>query len=84
MYVDSEHRGRGVGRALLEALIERARALPDLRQIQLSVTASQAAARRLYESLGFVPYGREPASLRVGDEFIDEDHMALDLKKLVR
>ncbi len=81
MYVDAGHRGRGVGRALLEALLARVRALPDLRQIQLSVTARQTAARKLYESLGFVSYGREPAALHAGGEFVDEDHMALDVKK---
>jgi len=81
MYVDAGHRGRGVGRALLQALLERVRAVPDLQQVQLSVTASQTAARQLYESLGFVSYGREPAALHIGGEFIDEDHMALELKK---
>ncbi|HYL74219.1 MAG TPA: GNAT family N-acetyltransferase [Bryobacteraceae bacterium] len=81
MYVDAGHRGLGVGRALLEALLARVRELPDLQQIQLSVTASQSAARKLYESLGFVSYGREPAALYTGGEFIDEAHMALELKK---
>lgn len=84
MYVDARHRGRGVGRALLEALLEQVRELPDLRQVQLSVTASQSAARKLYESLGFVSYGREPAALHSGGEFVDEDHMELELKKFAR
>lgn len=79
MYVDSDYRRRGVGRALLEVLIERVRRLPDLRMVELSVT--QAPARKLYESLGFVVWGREPASLHLDGEFIEEDHMILDLRK---
>jgi len=38
-------------------------------------------ARKLYESLGFIAWGREPASLWLDGEFIDEDHMVLDLRQ---
>lgn len=50
--VAPEWRGRGVGRALLVALIERARqdGEPGL---SLSVSRRNPVARRLYESLGF-------------------------------
>jgi len=78
MHVDSAYRGQGIGRALMEAAIKRARAIPDLLQLYLSVT--QEPARKLYESLGFVKYGCEPDSIRLGDELIDEDHMLLQLK----
>jgi len=40
-----------------------------------------AEARRLYESLGFVEWGREPRSLRWDECFVDEFHMALELKR---
>jgi GNAT superfamily N-acetyltransferase len=51
------HRGGGVGRALLGALLEsaRTRGLPG---ISLSVEDGNDAARRLYESLGFAVVGR--------------------------
>ncbi|HEV2690466.1 MAG TPA: GNAT family N-acetyltransferase [Bryobacteraceae bacterium] len=81
MYVDAGHRGQGVGRAMLEVLLEKVRALPDLDQIQLAVAVGQDAARKLYESLGFVVYGREPDALRVDGESIGEDHMFLDLRR---
>lgn len=76
MYVASEAAGRGVGRALVEALLERARRIDGLRQVQLVVTSTNVAARGLYESLGFVAYGREREGLRVGDTFYDADLMA--------
>jgi ribosomal protein S18 acetylase RimI-like enzyme len=81
MYVDAAHRGQGIGRALLEHLLAKARALPDLDRIQLSVAVGQTAARKLYESLGFVAFGREPDALRNNGESIDEDHMILDLRR---
>jgi RimJ/RimL family protein N-acetyltransferase len=84
MYVSDAQRGKRIGHALLAALLERVRALPDLEQIRLSATANQAAAQRLYASAGFETFGREPGALRVGDELIDEDHMILRLKTPAR
>ncbi len=75
VYVRASARGRGVGRALLTALIERARG--EVEQIQLSVSVGQIAARKLYESLGFDVFGRERHALKVAGEYVDEDHMVL-------
>jgi len=80
MYVAPAHRGQGLGRALLDALLERARAIPDLTQVLLGVSASQTAAKQLYTSLGFECFGREPDALRVGRELFDEEHMVLRLR----
>jgi ribosomal protein S18 acetylase RimI-like enzyme len=79
VYVREEYRGRGAGRALLTQLLERARSLPDLTCMLLSVAATQEAARNLYVSLGFRVFGREPRSLRVNGAYIDEEHMILEL-----
>lgn len=46
----------------------------------MSVNAQNKAALRLYESLGFIAYGTEPRSTRVGELFYDEHHLALLLK----
>jgi ribosomal protein S18 acetylase RimI-like enzyme len=81
MYVADSVRRQGLGRALLNALLDRARQLPDLEEVLLSVAVGQVAAQNLYASLGFECYGREPRALRVGEESIDEDYMALNLKK---
>lgn len=49
--VDASVRGRGVGQALVEACIERTRALG--RPLLLHTTQYMPAAQRLYERLGF-------------------------------
>ena len=79
MYVAPEARGRGVGRMLLEAAIDRARATPGVEQLLLAVNVSNAPARNLYLSLGFEPFGREPLALKIGDHYYDEEMMALFL-----
>ncbi len=79
MYVLPEYRSRGIARALLGEALDRARHLPDLKQLLLGVTVTQATAKRLYESLGFVVYGREPDAVKVGGEYFDEEFMILKL-----
>ncbi len=77
MFVAPSCRGQGVGAALIQEALTRARAIPGLRSVHLSVTANQASARRLYVSAGFRPYGTEAEALMVGDRYIDEEHMIL-------
>lgn len=57
MYVARERRGVGVGRALLEALIERARSL-GYQRLRLGTLGDMHQAQTLYRSLGFVPIER--------------------------
>ena len=66
----------------MNALIERAAADPALDQIILAVGAGQTAARRLYLSLGFEPFGQEPRALKIGDHYVDEIHLLLRVKRL--
>lgn len=80
VFVDVTQRGRGVARRLVNACIELAETDPAVMQVHLSVNAENNAALRLYESLGFIAYGTEPRSMRVGDLFYDEHHLALLLK----
>lgn len=77
VYVNAAHRGKGVGRALLDALLEKARRDASLEQILLAVATVQTAARELYRSRGFVSFGIEPNALKVGGAYVDEDHMIL-------
>jgi ribosomal protein S18 acetylase RimI-like enzyme len=52
VFVEPDARGRGVGRALAEACVERARAR-GCKRIQLDANERNAAALALYRSLGF-------------------------------
>jgi ribosomal protein S18 acetylase RimI-like enzyme len=79
MFVLPEYRSRGIARALLVEAIDRARRLPDLKQLLLGMVVTQTTARRLYESLGFKVYGHEPEAVKIGDEYFDEELMLLKL-----
>jgi ribosomal protein S18 acetylase RimI-like enzyme len=78
VYVDPAHRGSGLARHLMEAIIAAARDA-DLALLQLAVTVGNEPARRLYSRLGFQTYGLERRALRVGDRWYDDELMALDL-----
>ena len=56
LLVDSAHQGRGIGRAVMAALVERLRAAGDA-PIRLSHHPDNVASRALFESLGFVATG---------------------------
>ncbi|MEF3307785.1 GNAT family N-acetyltransferase [Paenibacillus sp. GYB004] len=81
MYVEPQFRGRGVGKALLLALIERAKKeCEGLEQIHLTVVSTNKSAKRLYVSLGFEVYGIEPRALKFNEQYYDEDLMILRLR----
>ena len=79
MYVLPEHRGRGIGAGLLEALVSHARSLAGISSVHLSVTSAAPEARRMYERAGFRVWGTEPDSLRLDGQAVVEHHMVLDL-----
>ena len=57
--VDKAYWGLGIGRALTEACIECAKKAGYI-QLELEVVAENRSAIGLYESAGFVEYGRNP------------------------
>ena len=63
------------------AAIERAKTVPGLEIILLTVSVNQLAPRTLYESSGFRSIGIEPQGLKIGDEHLDEEHMVLAFLK---
>ncbi|AFZ66586.1 GNAT family N-acetyltransferase [Deinococcus peraridilitoris] len=77
VYVTETARGRGLGKILMRELIDRAHACEGVEQLQLAVSVTQQPARALYRSLGFAPYGLEQRALKVGQEYVDEEHMVL-------
>jgi RimJ/RimL family protein N-acetyltransferase len=72
MYVVPERTGEGIGAALLDALVARARTVPGLTGLHLTVTGGNAGAQRLYERAGFEVTGREPQALRVAGRDYDK------------
>jgi ribosomal protein S18 acetylase RimI-like enzyme len=79
MYVRSSSRNLGVGRLLLNAVLDVARKNVEL--IQLSVVRENRPARRLYESAGFLEFGVEIRASKYGDKYYDEALMALDFRR---
>jgi RimJ/RimL family protein N-acetyltransferase len=80
VFVAPSARGKGVGRALLTEVTQTAKAVEGLRCVRLMVSVPQEQARHIYEEVGFRVFGTEPASLKVGDRFVDEYHMTLEFK----
>ena len=81
MYVAPEARGQGAGQALLLEVIRRAQTIVGLEQLLLGVMVTQTAARKLYEALGFVVFGREPRVVKIGEHYYDAELMVLDLRE---
>jgi ribosomal protein S18 acetylase RimI-like enzyme len=75
VFVQEDHRGQGIARRLMAEVLERAESLAGLEQIILTVGDHQAAAQRLYSSLGFTIFGHENGALKVGEAYVDEDYM---------
>ena len=80
MYVRSEERGQGIGKALMVKAVELAKSISGLEQVELAVVTRNMQARNLYVSLGFVSCGIDPRALFVDGEYLDEDRMVLLLK----
>jgi ribosomal protein S18 acetylase RimI-like enzyme len=79
MYVTPNARGKGVAKALLQTLIERAKTYPKIKKLNLSVMMTQRVAKKLYTSLGFETYGFERKALKLGEAYIDSEDMVLFL-----
>lgn len=80
VYVTASQRGKGVGHALIDAVLTKAKEDPSLEQILLAVAEGQKAAYHLYLKFGFEVYGTEPRALKVNWDYIDENHMVLTLR----
>jgi ribosomal protein S18 acetylase RimI-like enzyme len=81
VYVTPNARGAGIGRRMMQALLNRGGAIEGVEQVLLSGGITQEPAIRLYRSLGFDSFGEEPRALKIGDRYIDEEYMLLDLAR---
>ena len=81
VYVKSEFRGRGISKGIIQAIVDAAKTIPHIEQIDLTVEASNESAKKVYRALGFKTWGTHPRSIRIGDRYYDEDYMQLYLNK---
>jgi RimJ/RimL family protein N-acetyltransferase len=79
MYVSPAYRGAGVGKTILQDVVERARRLEGLEQITLDLILPNQAARRLYLGMGFEVYGLHAEAIKVGGVGYDVELFALRL-----
>ncbi|MBP9669894.1 GNAT family N-acetyltransferase [Candidatus Woesebacteria bacterium] len=79
VYVAPSYRGQGIGKALLEYVIEQAKKNPEIKKLLLGVVTTQEPAQELYKSLGFVKGGYLKYAVKVGKQYFDEYLMELYL-----
>jgi hypothetical protein len=84
MYVAPSHRGRGIAKRLLREALQFAASMPGVRQVNLGVNVANAPALRLYESMGFKPFGIEHDALLIDGEFHHEMLMVCLLDEQAR
>jgi RimJ/RimL family protein N-acetyltransferase len=73
MGVRSTWRGRGVGQALLDAMLAWATAHPTIEKVSLGVLSGNDGAMALYRSRGFVEEGRKVREIRVAPgRYVDD------------
>jgi RimJ/RimL family protein N-acetyltransferase len=82
VFVAPEFRRMGIGRLLIREILVRANKLEGLSVVGLSTMAENEAAKRLYQSLGFEPFGTERKALKVGGRFLDEVWMSCHLDEM--
>jgi len=77
MYVRKIARGTGLADGIIEAVLDHA--MGKVEQVQLTVTAGNIRALKLYERCGFKIVGTLPRALLIGDKYYDEHLMARPL-----
>jgi RimJ/RimL family protein N-acetyltransferase len=79
MYVSKNYRGLGIAKQLIKELIDRVVEIKDIEQINLTVIATNANAKVLYEKFGFQTFGSEINAIKWKGKYFTEDQMVLRL-----
>jgi RimJ/RimL family protein N-acetyltransferase len=61
-------------------VLDTARDLLDVEQVQLTISTQNEASYGLYLRLGFTVFGTELHSRKIGDSYVDQYHMVKFLK----
>lgn len=80
MYVKPECRKKGIGKLLLNELIERAKAIQEIEILLLDVITNNLPAKQLYLSFGFQMFGIEKMAYKLNHQYFDLESMSLLIK----
>ncbi|MDF5733620.1 MAG: GNAT family N-acetyltransferase [Rhizonema sp. PD38] len=80
MYVKQEYRGKGIGKLLLNELIQRAKILNEIEILLLDVVTTNSSAKKLYLSCGFQIYGIEKMAYKFDNQYFDMELMSLQIE----
>ena len=81
MMIDSTFRGKGIGKALLQELLNWAEQNRYIEKVSLGVFSTNINAISLYKKMGFIEEGRKIGEAKLNDnEYIDDVLMYKNLK----
>ncbi len=72
-----EYRNRGIGRALLETMLEKSKGIFEI--ITLDVLTVNEKAYELYKKVGFIEAGRHPNTIKRKGRYYSEINMYIEL-----
>jgi RimJ/RimL family protein N-acetyltransferase len=81
MAVAPERSGQGIGTALVRHVLDYARSVEGLIQVELRYSEGNAPAERLYRACGFEEWGRERGAVLVAGDAITKVHMTCVLER---
>lgn len=80
VYVTKRLQRRGIAQKLFETVIDKARKIPGIVQLDIGAVTTNEASFSLYRKLGFKQYGTMHRCLNVNGVYLDEHVMAMDLE----
>jgi ribosomal protein S18 acetylase RimI-like enzyme len=79
VFVDSDYRGKGIGKMLLESILDKVVERGGVLKIVLDVNPAQTEAVGLYHKFGFKTVGKLSKELKIDGEYHDLEIMELFL-----
>jgi ribosomal protein S18 acetylase RimI-like enzyme len=73
VYIRPECRGQGLGQALMRTLVIQCAGFVE--ELRLTVACTNDAAHQMYLKAGFIEFGFEERSLKLGNSYVAERHM---------